>query len=304
MADIHASVQAQLHAFKAAIDQANQHVMEVDNLMNSLDHEFESFAAHLQSETEQHLTLLHGLTAQCHALDSELAHAFGDLNNAVSAAEQDVGQEVQELEQEATMLQHENDGFVQRTEESDHSIEQIIQDTHHFADDTNAKVHEAAQHIIETGHQAANKFGNELVHHVNDLHQKIDQTYHGYEQEATNHLHALEQEVHGYASHVAEQAHHFADQAHDVGNAAKDKLMASVHELEHGVTGHLGDLGHNIESFHDSFMKLSEFITTLSNEGVSVVDDLGLVMEATNVGLNGVVKTVTNVKDILDEIHL
>ncbi len=304
MADLHASVQAQLHAFKAAIDQANQHVMEVDALMNTLDHEFETFASHLQTETEQHLTLLHGLTAQCHSLDSELAHAFGDLSHAVSAAEQELGQEVAELEKEATNLQHENDGFVQRTEESDHSVEQIVQDTSHFADDTNAKVHEAAQHIIDTGHQTAEKFGNELVHHVTDLHQKIDQTYHGFEQEANNHLHELGQEVHSYASHVSEQAQHFADQAHNAGNAAKDKLMASVHELEHGVTGHLGDLGHDIQTFHDSFMKLSEFITTLSNEGVVAVEDLGLVMEATNVGLNGVVKTVTNVKEILDEIHL
>jgi cell division septum initiation protein DivIVA len=304
MADLHASVQAQLHAFKAAIDLANGHVMEVDALMTTLDHEFDSFAAHVQSETAQHLTLLHGLTAQCHALDGELTHAFGDLSHAVSAAEQDLGQEVDTLEKEATNLQHENDGFVQKTEEADHSVEQIVQEAGHFADDTNAKVHDAAQHIIDTGHQTAEKFGNELVHHVNDLHQKIDQTYHGFEQDANNHLHTLEQDVHGYASHVSEQAQHFADQAHNAGNAAKDKLMATVHDLEHGVTGHLGDLAHDIQGFHDSFMKLSEFITTLTSEGVDAVSELGQAMDAANVGLNGVVKTVTNVKDILDEIHL
>lgn len=304
MADLHASVQAQLQAFKAAIDQANGHVLEVDGLMDSLDHEFETFASHLHSETEQHLTLIHGLTAQCHALDSELTQLFGELGSLVVSAEQDLGHEVDVLEKEAINLQHENDSFVQKTEEADHSVQQIVQDAGHLADDTNGKIHEASQHIIETGHQAANKFGNELVHHVTDLHQKIETTYHGFEQQANNHLQTLEHEVQGYASHVGEQAQHFADQAHSAGNAAKDKLMSSLHDLEQGVTGHLGDLGHNVEQFHDSFMKLSEFITTLSGEGVNAVGELGQAMDATNVGLNGVVKTVTNVKEILDEIHL
>lgn len=304
MASIQATVHAQLQAFKAALEQANQHIVEVESLLDNLDHEFDSFAAHLQSETEQHLGRLHTLTSQCHSLDGELTQAFGELGEALTATEDAAAPCVDETVKKVAELQNDNDGLVHKIDEADHSVEQLVQEVGHLAEDTSHKVNDAAQHIIETGHQTANKFGNELVHHVTELHQKVEQTFHSFEQEANNHLHDLEQEVGGYAQHIGEQAHHFAEHAQNAGNAAKDKLVSSVGELENGVMGHLGDLGQNIQHFHDDFMKLSEFITSLSTEGIEVVGEVGEAIGTINVGLNGVVKTVSNVKEILDEIGL
>jgi chromosome segregation ATPase len=304
MASIQATVHAQLQAFKSALEQANQHIVEVESLMDNLDHEFDSFSAHLQSETEQHLGRLHTLTTSCHSLDGELTQAFTELGEALTAAEDMALPCVEETVKKVAELQHENDGLVHKIDEADHSVEQLVQEVGHFAEDTSHKVNDAAHHIVETGHQTANKFGNELVHHVTELHQKVEHTFHTFEQEANNHLHDLEQHVGSYSHHVAEQAHHFAEHAQNAGNAAKDKLVASVSELEHGVMGHLGDLGQNIQHFHDDFMKLSEFITGLSTEGIEMVGELGEAIGTVNVGLNGVVKTVTNVKEILDEIGL
>lgn len=304
MADIRAQVQAQLQAFKAAIDQSNQQVQELEGLMDNLDHEFESFASHLQSETQQHLKMLNGMTAKCHSLDSELTQVFTELTSTISAAEGHLDQEVNELEKESANLQRWNDGFVHKLEEADHDVERIVQDVGHHAQEAAHKIDEAANHIIETGHKTANKFGNELVDHVNSIHQKTDQVFHEFEQEANNHLHDLEQEVGNYGHHLTEQAQHFAEQAQNSGNEAKEKMMNTVHELEQGVMGHLGDLGQNVEHFHDSFIKMSEFITHLTAEGVETVDALGQAMDTVNVGLNGVAETVSNVKEILDEIGL
>ena len=304
MASISAHVQAQLHAAKAAIDQAYQQVQDLDGMMDSLDHEFDTFTSHLLSETQQHLKLLNGLTSQCHVLDSELTQVFTELSSAMHTAEGQLGGEVTELEKEGGNLLRWNDGFIHMLEESDHTVEQVVQDVGHVADEVSHKVGEAAHHIIETGEQTANKFGNELVHHVKGLHDKVDQIYHGFEQEANNRLHDLEHEVSNYSTHLVEQAQHFAEHAQHAGHEAKEKLMSSVHELENGVVGHLTDLSHNVQHFHDSFMKMAEFVTNLTTEGIEVVGELGHAMDATNVGLNGVAKTVSNVKEILDEISL
>ncbi|MEI8155840.1 MAG: hypothetical protein WCH60_03175 [Burkholderiales bacterium] len=301
---VQATVHAQLQAFKSALEQANQHLVEVESLLDNLDQEFDSFSAHLQTETEQHVGRLHTLTSQCHSLDGELTQAFTELGEALTATEDTSAPCVEETVKHISELQHDNDGLVQKIDEADHSVEQLVQEVGHLADDTSHKVNDAAHHIVDTGHQAANKFGNELVHHVAELHQKVEQTFHTFEQEANNHLHDLEQEVGSYSQHIGEQAQHFAEQAQSAGNGVKDKLVSSVSDLENGVMGHLGDLGQNIQHFHDDFMKLSEFITSLSTEGIEVVSEVGHAIDTVNVGLNGVVKTVTNVKEILDEIGL
>ena len=304
MADIRSQVQATLDTFQASVTEASEQVAELESLMDTMDQAFEDFFNEMQQETQQRIRDLNRLQAQCHKVEADVGRLAAETNSGLGGAESELGSDMDKLDDGTSKMIADNDGLQGHVEESDNTLQSLLDQIGEAADNVGSKAKSAIAQVIDVGERAGDTFGNTLVDGLKGVNGQLDDAFNSFQQEANGLVNEVEDNVQTLAQSVAEAAQNFAEEAQNQGKAAESGLMDAVGNLESSFMGNLGELGDNVQSFVDNFTQLSEMFTNVTESAVTTVGEVGDAMDSVNIGLKGVVGTIQNVKDILDEISL
>lgn len=304
MADIRSQVQATLDAFQASVTEASEQVAELEGLMDTMDQAFEDFFNEMQRETQQRIRDLNRLQAQCHKVEADVGRLAAETNSGLGSASSEIGSDMDKLDDGTSKMIADNDSLQGHVEESDNTLQSLLDQVAEAADNVGNKAKSAITQVIAVGERAGDTFGNTLVDGLKGVNGQLDEAFNGFQQEANSLISEVEDNVQTLAQSVTEAAQNFAEEAQNQGKAAESGLMDAVGNLESSFMGNLGELGDNVQSFVDNFTQLSEMFTSVTESAVTTVGEVGDAMDSVNIGLKGVVGTIQNVKDILDEISL
>jgi phage-related protein len=304
MADMRSQVQSVLEGFQSSVTEASEQVAELEGLMDTMDQAFEDFFNEMQQETQQRIRDLNKLQAQCHKVETDVGRLVAETNSALGGAESEVGSDIDKLEEGTTKMIADNDGLQGHIEDSDNTVQNLIDQIAEGAENVGSKAKSAIEHVISVGERTADTFGNTLVDGLKSVNSTVEEAFNGFQQDANNLVNEVQDNVQNLAQSVTDAAQSFAEEVQNQGKSAESGLMDAVGNLENSFLGNLGELGDNVQSFVDNFTQLSEMFTNVTESAVTTVGEIGDAMDSVNIGLKGVVGTIQNVKDILDEISL
>ena len=304
MADVQAQVQQQLDQFKAQVHEAAQQVSSLEELMTQVEAGFTKLEADIEERMGQLNTMFGNLEPMIQEVTHEFQQEYDALLALCQKAEGEFHDDAATIEQDCNQFAHEMEDYVHAIEEHDHTVEQHVQDAANKAQEVINKAKSIAEHVVDTGVHTATTVVHGVESAAKSVEHGVEQVVHTVQQGISTAVQGLLGHGNDIGSLVRAQAQHLGEGLQNQDAQLESEMQNLLHQLEAGTTEHLDKLIQEVEQMEHAITAVSETVTQLTTSGVDSIGIMTSVAEATNVGLNTVVGSVKDVKEILDEVGL